>query len=65
MKTKPAGINYRYTKVSRERVVRLSERLTEQQGRRVSFMKVMDMALEALERELDREDRKKAKGPGE
>ena len=66
MKTKPTAINYRYTEAKQQQVVRLSERLTAlHDGRRVSYTKIIDMALDALEEKLDREDKRKDKGPGE
>jgi hypothetical protein len=55
------AMNYRYTAPKRAQLLRLSEALSDQAGRRVSYMKTLDMALDALEEKLDRHAKKKAK----
>jgi hypothetical protein len=55
------AMNYRYTPMKRAQLLRLSEALSEQAGRRVSYMKTLDIALDALEEKVEKQAKKQAK----
>jgi hypothetical protein len=54
------AMNYRYTPDKRAQLLRLSEALSSQAGRRVSLMRTLDAALDALEEKIERQAKRAA-----
>jgi len=54
------GMTYRFTEAKRQQMEALADALTRKTGRKVSFVKVLDAGLDALQEKLETEAKAKA-----